>query len=78
MNLLFVGERDDLFYPANGAATVVKLDDYFVLNLTGHYNLNKHLKLFGRLENILDEDYEEVYGYGTPGFGAYAGIKYSF
>ena len=30
-----------------------------------------------RLENIIDSDYEEVYGYATPGFSIYGGIKLS-
>ena len=26
---------------------------------------------------MLDSDYEEVYGYATPGFSIYAGVKLS-
>ena len=31
----------------------------------------------GRLENLLDEEYETVWGYGTPGIGGYLGLKFS-
>jgi outer membrane cobalamin receptor len=28
-----------------------------------------------RIENLLDKQYEEVYGYGTAGFSVYGGIS---
>jgi outer membrane cobalamin receptor len=31
-----------------------------------------------RLENALDEDYEEVKGYRTPGSGWFAGVNFDF
>ena len=30
-----------------------------------------------RMDNLFDENYEEVPGFGTPGFSVYAGIKAS-
>ena len=33
------------------------------------------LELFGRVENVFDEDYEEVYGFTAPGFAAFGGIR---
>lgn len=33
------------------------------------------LEVFGRLENLFDEDYEEVYGFSAPGFAAFGGIR---
>jgi vitamin B12 transporter len=37
--------------------------------------MSRNLKLFGRIRNMLDEEYEEAGGYGTPGRSAYFGIK---
>ena len=34
--------------------------------------------LFGRIENALDEDYEQVFTYGSPGRAAYVGVRASF
>jgi outer membrane cobalamin receptor len=34
--------------------------------------------LFGRIENLMDEDYEEVDGYPALGRAVYAGLGFSF
>lgn len=56
----------------------VKLKAYTLVSLSGTYRLNDSVELFGRLENILDQKYYEVYGYGTPGFSGYAGLRVTF
>lgn len=54
------------------------LDSYVVTRLFGSYRLTEKVKLHGRIENILDEDYELFNGYGSlvqgPGTGFFAGI----
>jgi vitamin B12 transporter len=55
-----------------------RLDDYQVLELNASYQLVPGLQLYGRLENALDEDYEEVPTYNTSGAAGYAGVRYSF
>ena len=55
-----------------------QLDDYQVLELTASYQLLPSLQLFGRVENALDEDYQEVPTYNTSGAAGYAGMKYIF
>ena len=54
------------------------LDDYQVLELNASYSLTAALQFYGRLENALDEDYEEVPTYNTSGAAGYAGVRYSF
>jgi vitamin B12 transporter len=54
------------------------LDDYEVLDLNASFKLLEGLELFGRVENALDEDYEEVRNYNTGGAAAYAGVRYTF
>jgi vitamin B12 transporter len=54
------------------------LKPYILSNLALNYKLRDNLEIFSRLENILDEKYEEVKGYQTPKFSAYAGLKISF
>jgi vitamin B12 transporter len=53
------------------------LSSYQLVNLSGTYRVTKFLSLFGRIENLFDEDYEEVGGYNTPGFSVYGGFKVS-
>jgi vitamin B12 transporter len=68
---------DDAFIlPPFGSAVRVKLDDYLLLNWNADYLLNDHLELFGRVENLLNERYEQVFSFVSPGRSAYAGIRW--
>ena len=79
LGLIYVGNRNDLtFHPVTYVQQTVTLKDYMVVNLAASYDVTKNLQLFGRIDNLLDREYEEVYGYGTPGIGAYGGVKVSF
>ncbi len=75
---IYVGARDDLVFDnITFTSSRTKLEPYVLLNFTAHYQLMEFLRLNLRLENILNSDYEEVYGYATPGFSVYGGIKLS-
>jgi vitamin B12 transporter len=78
-NLSYVGSRDDFFFdPATFASSTVRLGDYVLADLAVSYRLTGILTAYARVENLLDEDYEDVYGFNTPGVGAYAGIRAAF
>ena len=77
LNAQYNGEQKDAdfnFFPAE----IVTLDDYTLLNFTANYQVTEKLALYTRLENILDEDYEEVLGYQALGFGGHIGVRYDF
>ncbi|MDE0735176.1 MAG: TonB-dependent receptor [Pirellulaceae bacterium] len=69
--LLIVGDRLDL--PQRYGGTV--LDNYLLLNLAGSYQLNPQWELFGRIDNVTNEQYVEALGFGTPGIAGYAGLN---
>lgn len=56
----------------------VKLDDYVLVDLRASYPLVAGIDLFGRVENLFNEDYQTVAGYGTPGRSAYVGVRWGF
>ncbi len=56
----------------------VKLDDYVLLNAKIAYQVNESTEVYLRGENLLDQDYQVVRGYNTPGIAAYAGFKAKF
>lgn len=61
-------ERADNFYdPDLGASVPVNLESYSLVDLYISHRLCKKVKLFGGIDNILNEDYTEVYGYNTRG-----------
>ena len=53
-------------------------DNYAILRLFGDYQITDAIKLVGRIENLMDEDYEEVDGYPALGRAIYAGLGFSF
>jgi len=54
------------------------LDDYVLVDIRGRYRLNDNAELYARVENLLDEEYEEVFGFGAPGRVGIAGVKVNF
>jgi vitamin B12 transporter len=71
----WVGEREDLNYATYQAETLAA---YTLVNLYAAYDVRKNVTLFGRIENLFDEVYEQVIGYGTPGRAGYGGVKVTF
>ena len=57
----------------NSATTEV--DSWTRVDVTGSYDLNETVELFGRLENLFDEEYQQILGYGTPDLSGYVGVR---
>ena len=53
-------------------------DDYAIMRLFGDYQITETIKLVGRIENLMDENYEEVDGYPALGRAIHAGLSFSF
>jgi vitamin B12 transporter len=62
----------------DASGKTIPLDDFGVLDLSVSYNLSDKLQVYGRIENALDENYQEVIGYNTAGTAAYAGVRLNF
>ena len=54
------------------------LDDYWLVGASVSYKLQPGVELFGRVENLLDQRYQEVFGYEAAPITAFAGIKLTF
>lgn len=48
---------------------------YAVWNAGASWQISRHLDLFGRIENLFDRRYEEVYGYPALSRGVMAGMR---
>ena len=73
------GERNDIFFPPfPDPSEIVTLDNYWLVDLTAQYRLTPSVVLFARGTNLLDEEYEQVYGYRTLGRAGYVGIRTAF
>lgn len=54
------------------------LDDFFLLNTKITYDFKDHYQVFGAVENILNEEYQELYLFPAPGIRAWIGVKQTF
>lgn len=53
----------------------VSLKPYTLVNFNIAFDVVEKVQLFGRVENLFDVDYEEVFSFATPGIGAFAGVR---
>ena len=76
MSISYSGEQDDTFFPPFPLPQEqVTLDSFVLVNVAVNHQLSEKITLTGRIDNLLDEDYEEVFGFTPPGIGAYAGVR---
>ncbi|MDQ2878589.1 MAG: TonB-dependent receptor [Pseudomonadota bacterium] len=59
----------------DNAANTVRLDGYVLAGLRAEMPVGKRVSIYGRVENLFDEKYQTVAGYGTDGRAAYGGIR---
>ena len=75
----YTGRQSDLqfsnFFASN---RIVTLDEFTLLGVAGSYKLTDNIELTGRIENLLDQEYQEVLGSDSPGIGAYIGLNMTF
>jgi vitamin B12 transporter len=57
---------------------VVDGEDYTVLRIYGSWQVRDRITVKARIENLLDERYEDVNGYPALGVGAFAGLEWRF
>lgn len=67
--VLFNGDEID-------GATV--LQDFTLVNVRASYQLTDAVEIYGRVENALDENYQDNLGFGTAPLSAFGGIRASF
>jgi vitamin B12 transporter len=70
----FVNAREEL----NFGGPNFDIEDYSFVNITVEYEVNPHLSVFGRIDNLTNEHYAEVFGFPALGRAAYGGVKLRF
>ena len=76
LQALFRDERRDIqfTFPSQD----VTLDSYTLWNLGASYRMKNQLTVSARVENLTDEDYEEVFSFGTRGRTAIVSADWAF
>ena len=77
LEVIYVGGSDDKDFSTFPASRIT-LEGYTLVNIAAHYSLFKFLSITGRIENLLDVKYEEIFGFGRPGLSGYAGFRINF
>ncbi|MBW2186958.1 MAG: TonB-dependent receptor, partial [Deltaproteobacteria bacterium] len=73
---LYVGQREDVFFNMSDYSSGrIDMSSYSVVNIMAGYDINETVRVFGRVDNLFDKDYNETWGYESPGIAAYAGVK---
>jgi outer membrane cobalamin receptor len=54
------------------------IEDYSFVNFAGEYEINTHVSVFGRIDNLTNEHYAEVFGFPALGRAACGGMRLSF
>jgi vitamin B12 transporter len=70
----FVNAREEL----NFGGPNFDIEDYSFVNIAAEYEVNPHLSIFGRINNLTNEHYSEVFGFPALGRAAYGGVKVRF
>ena len=70
----WVNAREEL----NFGAPNFDIEDYSFVNFATEYEINPHLSVFGRIDNLTNEHYAEVFGFPALGRAVYGGMRVSF
>lgn len=69
-----VNAREELSFGAPN----FDIEDYSFVNFAAEYEVNPHFTLFGRIDNLTNEHYAEVFGFPALGRAVYGGVKVRF
>jgi vitamin B12 transporter len=76
---IYNGETLDLgFDPVLFSSALVTLDEYWLVNVAASYQLSPGVELFGRIENALNQDYQEIFGFETADLAVYGGLRFTY
>lgn len=75
----YAGSRDDVDW-SGFPSTRVKNDSFFLVDAAASYEISvkrfvDKIKLFSRANNLFNKDYENVFGFSSPGFSMISGIS---
>ena len=70
----FVNAREELTFGGPN----FDIEDYAFMNIAAEFEVTRHVAVFGRINNLTDEQYAEVFGFPALGRGAYGGVRLTF
>jgi len=73
--VLYVGPWVDI--SRDGGIPRVDAPAYTTINIAADYTVNDKITAFGRIDNLLNKQYEVPIGFQRPGFGIFGGVRLS-
>lgn len=75
----YVGSRDDVNW-SEFPSTRVKNDSFFIVDAAASYEISvkrfvDKIRLSSRINNLFNKDYEDVFGFSSPGFSMISGVS---
>jgi vitamin B12 transporter len=62
----------------NNVDNIGSIGSFYVWNLSGSYDVSKQIQVYGRVDNIFNEKYEEVLYFGTAIRSVFGGVRMNF
>lgn len=74
------GQMKDIAFDAGPpfGSQIVPLKEYWLVSASASYKLQPGVEVYGKVENALNQKYEEVFGYNNPGTTVYGGLRLTF
>jgi vitamin B12 transporter len=71
-------QGDEAFTDPSFTPVLVNLKAFTLVNLNATWKLNQTVELYGRIENLFDQGYQEVFSFQGAGHAAYGGVRLRF
>jgi vitamin B12 transporter len=78
LTVRYNGSTNDNNFTLVSTSPFVRLSSYTLVNLGADFRITDNVQVYGRVENLLNENYEDVFTYRSAGRGAFAGARVSF
>ena len=78
--VIYNGSTEDIGFvlPFFSPQLRVGLPPYWLVNAAASYKLEPGVEVFARVENLLDQHYQEAFGFDAAPLAAFAGVKLTF
>jgi len=57
---------------------VVSLENFGVLDINANFKISETVEVYARIENFLDEEYQEIFDFNSADRGSYVGLRLNF
>ena len=57
---------------------VVSLENFGVLDINANFKISEAVEVYARIENLLDDEYQEIFDFNSADRGSYVGLRLNF